>query len=266
MSESSLNFITPCKPVAPYVGGKRLLAKRLVADINAVPHTLYAEVFMGMGGVFLRRDRRPVAEVINDYSRDVATFFRILQRHYTAFMEMMRYQITTRAEFERLVKTDTNTLTDLERAARLLYLQRTAFGGKVKGRTFGVVTDGPARFDITRLAGLLDDLHSRLAGVVIECLTWSDFISSYDRAGTLFYLDPPYYNCEDYYGDGMFEREDFERMAALLSGIKGRFILSLNDRPEVRRIFGDFEIARVETSYSVGQSGRAKFSEVIISN
>ena len=73
-------------------------------------------------------------------------------------------------------------------------------------------------------------------------------------------------NCEDYYGDGMFEREDFERMAALLSGIKGRFILSLNDRPEVRRIFGDFEIARVETSYSVGQSGRAKFSEVIISN
>jgi DNA adenine methylase len=98
-----------------------------------------------MGGVFLRRTRRPKCEVINDISEDVATFFRILQRHYVAFMDMLRFQLTTRAGFERLMRTDPSTLTDLERAARFLYLQRTAFGGKVVGRNFGVDDGRPAR-------------------------------------------------------------------------------------------------------------------------
>ena len=42
-------------------------------------------------------------EVINDLSADVATVFRILQRHYTHFLEMLRFQISSRREFERLV-------------------------------------------------------------------------------------------------------------------------------------------------------------------
>jgi DNA adenine methylase len=125
---------------------------RLCQIIDATPHVAYAEPFVGMGGVFLRRSRRPKCEVINDISEDVATFFRILQRHYVAFMDMLRFQLTTRAGFERLMRTDPSTLTDLERAARFLYLQRTAFGGKVVGRNFGVdVMDSPARFDVTKL-------------------------------------------------------------------------------------------------------------------
>ena len=55
-------------------------------------------------------------------------------------------------------------LTDLERAARFIYLQRTAFGGKVDGRHFGVSPDRPGRFDITQLRPMLEDLHQRLAG------------------------------------------------------------------------------------------------------
>ncbi|WP_185961613.1 DNA adenine methylase, partial [Telmatospirillum sp. J64-1] len=125
-------------PVAAYVGGKRNLASRLVTLIDATPHDTYAEAFVGMGGVFLRRRRAVKAEVINDASRDVATFFRILQRHYPQFMDCLRFQITSRARFEQLRQTDAETLTDLERAARFLYLQKLAYGGKVAGRTFGV--------------------------------------------------------------------------------------------------------------------------------
>jgi DNA adenine methylase len=84
--------------------------------------------------------------VINDWSDDVATFFRILQRHYVPFMDMLRWQITSRAGFDRLRRQDPSTLTDLERAARFLYLQRLAFGGKVAGRNFGVDTTMGARF------------------------------------------------------------------------------------------------------------------------
>jgi DNA adenine methylase len=262
-----LQPVQPALPAAGYIGGKRNLARRLVARIAAEPHHTYAEACVGMGGVFLRRTARPPAEVINDWSEDVATFFRILQRHYVAFMDMLRFQLTTRAGFDRLARTDPATLTDLERAARFLYLQRLAFGGKVAGRSFGVDAAKPARFDVTKLGPMLEAIHERLAGVVVERLPWADFLDRYDRPGTLFFLDPPYFGCETDYGRGMFERGDFALMAARLATLKGRFLLTLNDHPEVRSTFSGFTIEEVETTYSVGGGAKAKrVGELIISN
>ena len=143
-------------------------------------------------------------------------------------------------------------MTDLERAARFLYLQRTAFGGKVSGRNFGVSKDRPGRFNLTTLEPMLEDLHSRLAGVVIECLDFGELIRRYDGEGTLFYLDPPYWGCEDDYGKAMFAPADFQRLADQLAGIKGRFLLSINDVPEVREIFGRFALEEVKVSYTIG--------------
>jgi DNA adenine methylase len=264
---AGLDPVDPVKPVAPYIGGKRNLAKRLIARINAIEHATYAEVFVGMGGVFLRRDHRPKAEVINDWSEDVATFFRVLQHHYVAFLDMLRFQITSRAGFERLTRQDASTLTDLQRSARFLYLQRCAFGGKVAGRNFGVSPGAAGRFDVTKLGPLIEAVHERLAGVVIERLDWSAFVARYDRPGTLFYLDPPYYGCEDDYGRALFDRAQFAAMAEQLRSIQGRFLLSLNDNPEVRRIFAGFSIEAVDVRYSVAGMDRSKLAgEVIISN
>ncbi|TBW33334.1 DNA adenine methylase [Siculibacillus lacustris] len=189
-------LVRPVSPPAAYIGGKRQLAARLINLIEAIPHETYAEPFVGMGGVFLRRRRVPRAEVINDLSGDVATLFRILQRHYVPFMDLLRFQFTSRREFERLLDTDPATLTDLERAARFLYLQRCAFGGKVAGRSFGVSPGMPGRFDVTKLAPMLAELAERLAGVIIENLGWSEFVTRYDGPGVLFYLDPPYWGSE----------------------------------------------------------------------
>ncbi len=258
-----LTAVKPVLPVAPWLGGKRNLAKRITALIDAIPHLTYAEAFVGMGGIFFRRSNRPRAEVINDFGRDVANLFRILQRHYPQFLETLRFQLTTRAEFERLVATDPSTLTDLERAGRFLYLQRTAFGGKVSGRNFGVSRDRPGRFNLTTLEPMLEDIHARLSGVVIECLDFEAFIRRYDGVGTLFYLDPPYWGCEDDYGKQMFARSDFERMADVLAELKGSFLLSLNDGPEVRRIFSRFEIEAVTTTYTIGEAAR-EAAEVLI--
>lgn len=261
-----LEAVQPVLPVAPYLGGKRNLAKRLIARIGGINHDTYAEPFVGMGGVFLRRPARPTAEVINDLNREVATFFRILQRHYVAFLDMLRFQITTRTEFERLNSTDPATLTDLERAARFLYLQRTAFGGRGYRPTFGVAPARPARFDVTKLQPMLEDLHTRLSSVTIECLPWEAFISRYDRPGTLFYLDPPYWGGEADYGKGMFAREDYSAMAGALRCIRGRFLLSINDVPEIREIFSGFALEEVQTTYSVAKGKRTTANELIISN
>lgn len=250
-----LNAVRPVRPVAPYIGGKRALSKRLVDIIGQEPHSLYAEPFVGMGGVFFRRTTRPRKEVINDINSDVVNLFRLIQRHYQQLLDVLKWQICSRAEFERLVAVDPETLTDLERAARFLYLQRVSFGGKVVGQYFGISRTGSARFDLTKLVPLLDDVHERLCGVDIERLPYDRLIARYDTPGTLFYLDPPYWGCTDDYGADVFSEADFERLRDLLKAIEGRFIMSINDRPEVREIFEGFLIEEVSLNYRL--SGKA---------
>ncbi|MBT2130140.1 DNA adenine methylase [Aliiroseovarius lamellibrachiae] len=218
--------VRPAAPVAPWMGGKSKLAKTLIERIERIPHKTYVEPFVGMGGVFLRRGFRPRTEVANDLNGEIINLFRILQRHYPQLMQIMRFSIASRREFERLRETNPSTLTDLERAARFLYLQRLAFGGQVRG-VFGVSADHAPRFSMTRLEPILDAAHERLDGVVFECLDWSDLIARYDTPDTLFYLDPPYHGGENDYGKGMFERADFQRMADQLAEIKGAFVLSI---------------------------------------
>ena len=261
---SDLIPVAPTVPPAPYQGGKRYLARSIIERVGAIPHVTYVEPFAGMGGVFLRRPFRARSEVINDASRDVATLFRVLQRHYEALIDLLRWQLTSRAEFDRLRAAAPDTLTDLERAARFLYLQRVAYGGKVSGRNFGVTPALPGRFDVAKLAPLLAEVHERLSGVVIECLPYGELIRRYDRPGTLFYLDPPYFGCENQYGLGVFEPADFARLAEQLRGLRGAFLLSLNDHPAVREIFTGFAIEAVSTVYHIsGQSQRV--GEVLIS-
>lgn len=261
-SPSILTPVQPVRPVAPYVGGKIRLARRLSDIIASVPHDLYAEPFVGMGGVFFRRTVRPRCEVINDISQDVVTLFRILQRHYQSFLDELKWRLSSRAEFLRLTSTDPAGLTDLERAARFLYLQRAAFGGKVIGRNFGVDSHGGSRFNLTRLVPMLEDVHERLAGVIIEQLPYADFIRRYDRPDALFYLDPPYWGTEGYYGP-TFSRADFELLRTALDATKARFILSINDVPEVRRIFAGYRLEEASLNYGVG-GGQTAARELII--
>lgn len=262
---TSFSAIAPVRPIAPYIGGKRNLARRITAIIEQIPHDTYAEPFIGMGGIFLRRQQRPRAEVINDISRDVFTLFLILREHYPYFVDYLRFRVTSRAEFERLKGMDPDRMTDLQRAARFLYLQRTAFGGKVAGRTFGVSSERPARFNVTEIEPMLADIAARLASVVIEQLPYQDFIARYDRPGTLFYLDPPYFGCERDYGPNVFSREDFAALAAQLAGIKGRFLLSINDTPEIREIFAGFPFLPLQTTYTVGSASKPA-GELLISS
>jgi hypothetical protein len=83
-----LQPVAPTRPAAAYIGGKRNLSRRLVALIGSISHSTYAEAFVGMGGVFLRRDSRPAAEVINDWSEDVSTFNSIMADAGTYVEEM----------------------------------------------------------------------------------------------------------------------------------------------------------------------------------
>ncbi len=91
-------------------------------------------------------------------------------------------------------------------------------------------------------------------------------VTRIDRPGTLFYLDPPYWGSEGDYGKGMFGRDDFQRLAEQLHGIKGRFLLSINDVPDIRDLFAWARIDEVDTSYSFGNrtGGRGERQELLI--
>lgn len=169
MESTTLSPVAPVRPIAPYLGGKRMLARRLTALIDTIPHRSFVDVFAGMGGVFLRRTSRPKLEVVNDLSRDVSNLFRVMQRHPDALAAEVARRVTSRDEFHRLRDLDPETLTDLERADRFIYLQACAFGGKVTGRNFGVdaTAQGAAAYDARRMAERIAAIHARLAGVVI---------------------------------------------------------------------------------------------------
>lgn len=112
---------------------------------------------------------------------------------------------------------------------------------------------------------LIRAAHERLQSVQVECLDWQLFIGRYDKPFTLFYIDPPYWGNETDYGKGLFSREDFARMAEMLRGLKGRFILSLNDRPEVRETFEGFRFEEIKTTYTANAKVAGKVGELLIS-
>ena len=253
-------------PLAPYLGGKFRLSKRIVAKIEQIPHKIYAEPFVGMGGILLRRTKIPKAEVINDINGDLVNLYRIVQRYPEELCRSIKFRLTARQEFERLRKIPPETLTDIERATRFLYLQSVAFGGKVNGQVFGVSIDRPARFNFVKMQERIRTVAERLASVTIERMDFEKFITRYDTKDTLFYLDPPYWGNETDYGKGIFCRSDFERLRDCLTGIKGKFILSLNDTPQVRNLFKDFIIEQVDVTYSISKTGCCQRTEVIITN
>ncbi|WP_295560650.1 DNA adenine methylase [uncultured Sphingomonas sp.] len=253
------------RPPAAYLGGKRNLAARLCALIDATPHSSYIEPFVGMGGVFLRRSRRPRVEIINDLSGDVANLFRVIRRHYEPFVAELRWMISSRTEFDRQKAIDPSTLTDIERAVRFLYLQRQAFGGKVVGRQFGVDRNTASRFNVGKLRGELKLLSRRLEPVKIEQLPYAEVIRRYDRAGALFYLDPPYDGTTGY--EVEFGRADYVALADLLAAIAGDFIMSINDTPFIRETFAAFDIEEVATTWTLSAKATGagtKVTELII--
>ena len=255
------------KGFLPWLGGKSQLAKKLSAYINQVDHTCYVEPFMGAAHVFFRKDPSK-AEVLNDINRDLSTLFRVLQNHFEEFMRYFKWALVSRDEFDRLNRQPPDSLTDIQRACRFYYLQKLAFGGKAVGRTYGTATTSPPRLNLPYMGEELTQVHLRLARVNIENLPWQKIFKKYDRPHTLFYIDPPYFNCETDYGKDMFSKKDFHDLAGILRSLEGNFILSLNDTPETRKLFQGFHMEETQVHYSVNSSrqGKKKHPELIISS
>jgi DNA adenine methylase len=101
----------------------------------------------------------------------------------------------------------------------------------------------------------------------VENRPYDKIINRFDKPDTFFYCDPPYYGFEDYYGQGILRRDDFQKLRDILSNIKGKFIMSINDNDVIRGLYREFNIEVVETSYSAAGANRKKqVQELLIRN
>lgn len=221
---------------------------------------------MDMGDAFFRSPQKPKYEAINDINSEIDNMFRMVELFSDYLADMLKFKVGNRAKFKQMLATPPLLLTELERAVRYLYIQKNAFGGKTYSQHFGIAVDRSGRFNVEHLIPAIQELHHRLTGVYIECLPYRDFITRYDRADSLFYLAPPYWNNENDYGKGIFNKADFDKLAKLLKRIKGKFIMSINDVPEIRRIFKVFYIKEVQTTYTTETQSGKKAKELLISN
>lgn len=246
-------------PIIPWIGGKRRLADRLLPQFP--PHSCYVEVFAGGAALYFMRPPAEV-EVLNDINGELVNLYRVVKNHLEEFVRQFKFALSSREVFKWLQETPPHTLTDIQRAARFFYLQQHAFGGKVEGQSWGTATTAPP-VNLLRIEHNLSEAHLRLAGAFIENMDWFKLMERYDRPHTFFYLDPPYWETEGYGVE--FGIEQYEKMAELLGRLQGKAIVSLNDHPDIRRIFGAFEIETTDIQYTVGGGARAvDRKEVII--
>lgn len=254
--------MTQRSPLA-WLGGKSRLADRII-ELMPV-HQTYCEVFAGAAWVLFKKPESKV-EIINDINSDLTNLYRCVKHHLAELVIQFRWMLVARDEFDRFLKTPADTLTDIQRAARFFYLAKSCFGANIARPIYGISATNAPRLNLLRIEEDLSEAHLRLAHVFIENKPYDQVIQRFDKPGTLFYIDPPYWDCENDYGAGLFSREDFGRLAGLLEGVKGKFILSLNDTPGVRETFANFRIEAVKTRYSVSRTKKQEAAEVLITN
>lgn len=247
-----------------YLGGKSLLTKKILPLIP--PHTCYCEVFSGAAWMLFKKPESEV-EIINDINTDLVTLYRVIKHHLEEFIRYLKWILVSRDEFARFRSETPEALTDIQRAVRFYYLLRNGYSSRIPKPTFSISTLKRSNFNLLRVEEELSLAHLRLSRVYIENMPYEKLIERFDRPHTFFYVDPPYFGCEDYYGKDIFSRSDFARLASLLSSLKGRFILSINDVAEIRELFGSFRIREVETTYLAAGSHRKKpVTELLVMN
>ncbi len=231
-----------------YIGGKRRLAPFLISLFPA--HTTYVEPFAGGAQVFFHKPPSTV-EVLNDLDTEVVNFLRICQLHHDELVRWIRFMLPSRRLHQLMTMQDPATLTDVQRAARFLYLQKNSFGGRIHHQNFHYCVTKPANFHPGRVPSLIAATAKRLEGVQLECWPYERVLERYDRPTTLFYCDPPYVGVDLYRIN--FSDDEFRQLAQRLSALRGKFLLSINDCELSRTVFGEFHRLEVPVVYTAAR-------------
>ncbi len=277
-----------------------------VGNKSAILHILYAlfplkygrfiDVFGGSGSVLLGNPEEKPFEVYNDYDRNLSNLFHCMKERTMATIRELGFcHLNSREDFiaarrffeneqfddryfsEELrmteilfpppeahelgeIRTRITKDYDVRRAALFLKLLRYSYSSS--GKSYA-----SQPFDIRKLFGLISQLQDRMANVVVENQDFETLIKHYDRPDSFFYADPPYFSTEDMYTVG-FGWDDHIRLRDTLKEIKGKFLLSYNDCPQIRELYDGFSVFDFSRTHSMAQRYEAgkEFKELLIGN
>ena len=206
-------------------------------------------------------------EVYNDFNSNLANLYRCVRDKPAKLKYKLRYVLDSREDFEYLALLHKRgilpRLYDVDRAAKFYQLIRYSYAS-------GLDSFGSQPHSMWSDFPMIDLAARRLQKVVIENKDFEKLIKQYDRPVSFFYCDPPYFATENYYKDVGFTAKDHIRLRDALLDIKGRFLVSYNDCPEIREIWHkpNIHIEEISRLNNLAQryDGGCQYAELLISN
>lgn len=226
----------------------------------------YIEVFGG--GAALLLDKPPSKlEIYNDINSDVINLYKVAKHHPDALAKEIETMPISRQLLKEIGQlTQTNTLTDIQRAAYFLHANKASFGSA--GKSFPVSRDPNTCPVISRdsLMNLIQAFSKRISRVLIESLDYRRIFQNYDHKDNFMFLDPPYYLAKPTNYNGWSE-EQMREFADHVSKLKSRWIITVDDSELNRSLWQNHHIESVTTRNGCGNHaklGVRHFGELII--
>ena len=274
------------KPFLKWAGGKRqLLAeikKYLPSDINTYT---YFEPFLGAGAVFF--DLQQKKAVINDFNEQLILTYNAIKENIDELIVLLKkYQKKNDEDnFYKIRNIDREQekflrLSNIEKAARIIFLNKTCFNGlyRVNSQGFFNVPYGryknPAICEEIVLRQISDYLNSNKIEI-LNC----DFEDAVAKAGkkSFVYFDPPYHSPDKTnftsYQAGRFDENEQERLRDVIIKLTNRGVkclLSNSDTDYIRKLYKNTSLKIIPTqakrAINSDSAGRGNVNEVLIKN
>lgn len=264
-------------PFLKWPGGKRWLVASH-AGIFPRHYNLYVEPFLGAGSVFFHH-LEPRRALLGDLNPDVITAFQGVQNYpYGVQLLLEQHHIKHAKDHYYEVRDRLNPVSLTEKAARIIYLNRTCFNG-----IYRVNRQGAFNVPIGTKSNVVldtDDFPSSARLLSTAGIALSDFEVLIDRAQErdLVFLDPPYtvrHNRNGFvkYNENLFSWEDQKRLAkaATRAAERGAIVVVTNAaHGTVRELYSDelfhFKIVSRFSAVAASPSSRRQYEELVITN
>lgn len=265
-------------PLLKWAGGKGRMIGHIIPRMPKIIPTYY-EPFIGGGAVFfeLARQKRFERAVIGDCNEELMNVYRCVQENVDALVlelkkENYKY---SKPDYMRIRAIDITTLSEVERAARFIYLNRTCFNGLYRVNKSGQFNvpigdyKNPLICDEDNLRAIAEVLVS-----VRVCKADFEKIVEPAQKGDVVYLDPPYMPVSKtskftaYNTDG-FTEDDQRRLAACFEHLVDRgvcCVLSNSFAPLVVELYGKHNPTELMGARVVGgpASYRKPAKEIVV--
>ena len=236
--------------------GRKKPIQHIIMSVSPKQFSKYVEPFVGSGDIYFEMNLDPsIPAVINDLDTEIATAFKILKSN-PSIDNIERFKNKSLEEVRSFMKQSHSS--PIDKLAKIIYDLCATFGDTAQGsKIYKNPNIEPKLRKIPMYAEYMKNTK-------VLNQDYKSVIKSNDAKDTFFYLDPPYESSK-----GLYTKSDFnyEELADMLSKVKGKFILSLNDSPNIRNIFKQFKIRGIRVEGRGNEDLGAKTrKEVIIKN